>query len=285
MNHYSDFRVRDDLQRMQPDGDFAYALLAHTRPSLCLDVGAAAGDTVAKIKKYAPDTRVLAFEPFPGNISFFEKSTAAMTGVTLIEKAVSNDRGMQEFFVPHIVQQTTETNHWSTMAGYSSVGFLVPDDNHLDKSKIIRVERCRLDDLAAERVGLLKIDVQGTEFEVLDGAHRLLNQFGVDIIFSEFIGDRRVLELLDTKGYDVFDTAYMVFTPGNPVGAMLDRPQSFPLSTGARGYSGYLGQDIARDMDSYCSFFQHGGFQTDLFAVKRERANDVLEMIGPLTKA
>lgn len=278
------FRVRDDLQRLRPHGDFVYELLAHTGASLYLDVGAASGDTVAKAKKYASDIRVEAFEPFPGNIDFFSKTVKGMSGVRLHQKAVSSDRGTQDFYVPHIVQQSAEQNHWSDMAGYSSVGFLTPDGSIPDQSKVIRVEKCRLDDIVAEPVGLLKIDVQGTEFDVLDGAHRLLNQFGVDLIYSEFIGDTRVLELFEAKGYDVFDTAYMVFTPDNPVGPMLDRPMSFPLSTGQRGYSGYLGQPIARDMDGYCNFFAPAGFQTDLFAVRKSMTDKVLQIISTLPK-
>lgn len=284
MNHESGLVIRDDLQRISPDGDFVYQLLAHTSPALCIDVGAASGHTVAKTKKYAPDTRVVAFEPFPGNIGFFEATTAGMQGVTLHQKAVASVRGVQEFYVPHIVASGAEGAHWSKMAGYSSVGFLVPENNSLEQSKVIRVETCRLDDVVAEPTGLLKIDVQGTEFDVLDGAHRLINQFGVDLIFSEFIGDRRVLDLLHAKGYDVFDTAYMVFTPDNPVGKMLNRPVYFPLSTGAQGCSGYLGQPIARDPDAYCAFFKPGGFQTDLFAVRKEMTDQVLETIKSLAR-
>jgi FkbM family methyltransferase len=284
MAESNEFRVRDDLQRIRPGYDFAYELLAHMRPALYVDVGAASGDTVAKAKKYAPDIRVEAFEPFPGNIAFFKKTTAGMTGVTLHQKAVASERGVQDFYVPHIVQKTAEKNHWSDMEGYSSVGFLTADGSIPDQSKIIRVEKCRLDDVVAAPIGLLKIDVQGTEFGVLDGAHRLINHFGVDLIFSEFIGDKRVLELFDAKSYDVFDTAYMVFTPGNPVGPMLHRPDSFPLSTGAQGFSGYLGQPIPRDMDGYCKFFAPGGFQTDLLAVRKPLTEKILQTIESLPR-
>ncbi len=278
------FRIWDDLQHIQPGHDFVYELLAHTRPVLYLDVGAASGATVVKARQYAPDARVVAFEPFPGNIGFFRKSTEAMRGVTLVQKAVSNDRGTQDFYVPHVIQADEQANHWGAMAGYSSVGFLTPDNTSPDASKVIRVEKCRLDDEVAEPVGLLKIDVQGTEFGVLDGAHRLIDQFGVDLIFSEFFGDRRVLDLLESKGYDVFDTAYLVFTPDNPVGPMLKDPQSFPLSTGARGYSGYLGQSIAREKDGYCDFFKHGGCQTDLFAVRKDLTPGILDAIAALPR-
>ena len=279
-----DFRVWDNLQLIQPGHDFVYELLAHTRPALYLDVGAASGATVAKAKQYAPDARVIAFEPFPGNLDFFRRSTAALSGVTLVQKAVSNARGTQDFYVPHVVQAGEQANHWDAMAGYSSVGYLMADNASPEQDKVIRVQTCRLDDEVAERVGLLKIDVQGTEFGVLDGAHRLIDQFGVDMIFSEFFGDRRVLELLDAKGYDIFDTAYLVFTPDNPVGPLLKSPQTFPLSTGAQGYSGYLGQPINRDAAGYCDFFRHGGCQTDLFAVRKDLTPDILDIVATLAR-
>lgn len=284
MRRSADFHVRDDLQRLRPTGDFAYQLLAHTRPSLCLDVGAASGATVQKMKKHAPQSRVLAFEPFPGNIPFFEQATAGIDGVVLMQLAVSNTFGVQDFHVPHVVKQSDAPASWAGMSGYSSVGFLVPDNSVINAGSTIRVDKCRLDDLVAERVGLLKIDVQGTEFDVLDGARRLIDTYGVDTIYSEFNGDQRVLELLADTGYDVFDTAYLVFDQHSLVHGMLDRPDVFPLSTGVTACSGYLGHPIPRDPFNYSAFFPPGGFQTDLFAVRRELTADVLGTIAAMSR-
>jgi precorrin-6B methylase 2 len=42
-----------------------YDVLAHLEPGLMLDVGAASGGTTALMLRRSPQSRVIAFEPFP----------------------------------------------------------------------------------------------------------------------------------------------------------------------------------------------------------------------------
>lgn len=269
--------VRDDLQRIRPKDNFVYKLLTQTKPSLCLDVGAAAGGTAALIKQYAPDTHVVAFEPFPGNLHYFREATKALSDIELIAKAVSNNAGSIQFFVPHVVPGDSQSG--GGMAGYSSVGMVLYDryKTWSKPEQVIDVQTCTLDEAISRKADFLKIDVQGGEFEVLDGAHRLLDE-GIDVIFSEFVGDRRVLELLHAKGYDIFDTEYMVFVDPSPLIERLHNPKFFPLSTGARGCIGYLADTTIGDrgVDAYCAFFKGIGAQTDLLAVKRHLTDQML---------
>lgn len=54
-------------------------------------------------------------------------------------------------------------------------------------SDTIDVDAVKLDDLVKERVTLLRIDTQSNEFHVLQGATALIDIYGVDIIYAEFI--------------------------------------------------------------------------------------------------
>lgn len=258
--------IHDLVQRLRPRAHFQYALLSQLQPALCLDVGAAAGSTARAMRRAAPNTRVMAFEPFPGNWSFLEKAAAECGGIEIVRSAVSDRAGAQKFYVPSIVQGTE--NSWQSMAGYSSVGFLIPENAKLDAAKTIEVETVVLDDLVKQPVGMLKIDVQGGELGVLKGARQLITQHGVDLIFAEFTGDRRVLDLLISYGYDIYDCAYVIFDEKCGVQELLKEPGTIAFSTGASGYEGYLGAAIPRDSEGYCAFFRPG-FQTDLLAVRQ----------------
>ena len=50
-----------------------YKFVANFEPGLILDVGAAAGYYSAFMVQLSPKSKVLAFEPFPGNWPHFEK--------------------------------------------------------------------------------------------------------------------------------------------------------------------------------------------------------------------
>ncbi|MEM7114856.1 MAG: hypothetical protein AAF614_20640 [Chloroflexota bacterium] len=60
----------------QPHRDFVYDVLSYLNLGLCVDVGAAAGHITRKLCHVGGEqTRVVAFEPFPGNHVYFLQST------------------------------------------------------------------------------------------------------------------------------------------------------------------------------------------------------------------
>lgn len=60
----------------KPGRDCVYDILCHLDLGLCVDVGAAAGHMTRRIRRAGgARTRVVAFEPFPGNHEFFYRST------------------------------------------------------------------------------------------------------------------------------------------------------------------------------------------------------------------
>jgi len=53
-----------------------------------LDVGAAAGSTTRQMLQNSPQSRVIAFEPFPGNFPHFERTIGGDPRVTFVKAAV-----------------------------------------------------------------------------------------------------------------------------------------------------------------------------------------------------
>jgi len=89
----------------KPRRDCVYDILCHLDLGLCVDVGAAAGHMTRRIRRAGgARTRVVAFEPFPGNHEFFHQSTTGLDNVILIKKAISDRVGKAEFTVPSDVR-------------------------------------------------------------------------------------------------------------------------------------------------------------------------------------
>lgn len=193
-----------DISRL-PNG--IYDVLAHLEPGLMLDVGAAAGDITKLMLSKSPKSWVVAFEPFVGNLPFFEKALGNDDRVTLHKKAVGNESGTASFVLAPTVKGTEPG--WETRAGYSSGGALKQGDIPQGRSTT-EVELVTIDSLIDTPVRFFKIDVQGGELGVLEGASSLFDRDQIDIVFCEYSGQDGVLEFLLERNMDVYDTTYLI---------------------------------------------------------------------------
>lgn len=273
--------INDLIARLPGTNAYSiYDLIVHQELKLCLDVGAAAGIITQRIKKVGGEgTKVIAFEPFEGNHSYFKKNTQTLKNIELITKAVASKTGISQFIVPSTVKGVEEG--WEKMSGYSSAGYLI-EDGTIDTFRAIypnlqeySMETVAIDDVVDEHVDFMKIDVQGGEFEVLRGCQRVIAEHGIDVMYVEFDGDRRILELLRSLGYTCFDTDYLIIPkvsgsqPFEEIGFYDFRP--VVLSTGNHSYYAKL----SLSDEEYCSFFQSfrqqklGALFTDLICVSQ----------------
>lgn len=180
----------------------AYDLLAHLPPGLMLDVGAAGGALTKRMLWRSPESRVVAFEPFPGNHAHFHERIGDDPRVTLHRVAVAERAGRARFTVPQVVQE-------GRLAGYSSTGFLGDGDGEAFDVGVVA-----LDDIVSEPVRFMKVDIQGGEIACLKGAETLLSKHGVDIIFIEFSGEAEVLSFFSSHGYTIYDHEYVLIPRG-----------------------------------------------------------------------
>ena len=251
-----------------------YNILSNLPAGLCLDIGAAAGFASILMKKASPDSKTILFEPFEGNIPHLLDVMKDQTKWKHVPKAVSNFSGDAAFFVSSVVKG--DEKKWSKRAGYSSVGFLVPVEEveNFDANKTHTVSVCQVDEYVDEPVLFMKIDVQGTEFEVLDGAKNTIKNHGVKLIHTEFTGDIRLLKFLNEAGYKIFDTEHMMIALRNdptPEGLGMINHTISALSTGQGALTGTI-LNRPSDFEGYCAFMQatiekYGFFHTDLFCI------------------
>jgi FkbM family methyltransferase len=252
-----------------------YRLLEHLAPGLCVDVGAAIGRTVGRVLDANPQSRVIAYEPFPGNHPYFTQELGGDARVRLRPVAVADRAGREPFAVPDIV--ASGSSGWAKrLVGYSSVG-------HLARTAPLSVDVVTLDDEIGEHVRLLKIDVQGGEDRVLAGARRLIAGPGVDMILIEFNGTPATLRTLRTLGYVIFDSPYMIWPTRRYYRNWLRlRPDRFVpgwdvVERGERSLGGGVEhvwpRVPVRSFNAYCVWFfanrvARTGMQTDLLCVQ-----------------
>jgi FkbM family methyltransferase len=133
----------------------------HLRPgSICFDIGAQAGyHTLYASTMVGPKGRVFAFEPAPRNIANIKKHVAInhLVNVTLVEAAVSDFDGVSHF----------------DCSGSAVAG-------HLSENGTLAVRTISLDHeincSALPEPDYIKIDAEGAELRILEGARGLLTR-------------------------------------------------------------------------------------------------------------
>lgn len=259
-----------------------YKVVGHMAPGLNLDVGAAACMYSRLMALLSPQSRIIAFEPFPGNWQFGEKTVAPYPNITLRKEAVSDKDSSVKFFVSQTV--TKDIPGWDKMEGYSSAGKIVTEKDPTAKNAI-EVPAVRLDSVVDEPVRFCKIDVQGGEHAVLLGAERLIRKHGVDVFYIEFGGELEIIELLADSDYVFFDTHYLIIVNRQePSSATWHIERPVALSTGAKAFFGWP-LEAPRKYSAYCTWLQEenkkiGGVYSDIVAVRRSALPAFLAAAG-----
>ncbi len=143
------------------------------RRSNCVDVGCHEGMFLDEMRRRAPGGTHYAFEPLPQLHAVLAAKYAGQRNVKLHEVALSNGSGETTF--QHVVSNPA----------YSGVRRRLYDRAHEEVVEIT-VQRARLDDILPgdTPIRLLKIDVEGGELQVLEGATATLRRWHPFIIFE-----------------------------------------------------------------------------------------------------
>lgn len=167
---------------------------------LALDVGANIGQmTSALAAAVGSAGRVIAFEPHPRLFRQLEENASHWTraahtaAIELRNVGASSSAGVAELGMSASFEWNTGTASMRRDSG--------------ECVAVVEVPVARLDDEVGEAaVGVMKLDVEGYELEVLRGAQRLLASKQIrDIVFEDFDEPPTpVTALLESHGYAVF---------------------------------------------------------------------------------
>ena len=144
--------------------------------SVYLDIGANIGTTALPIAFHNPDSEVHAFEPNPNifEILKINKIQNNCSNIFLYNMAAGSKKERLPFFV----SQQEEANH-----GLSSLF----KNSDILKAKSIEVDVIKVDDFfenLKKKISLIKIDVQGLEWDVIQGSKNIINKYKPTIIFE-----------------------------------------------------------------------------------------------------
>jgi FkbM family methyltransferase len=155
-----------------------------------VDVGANVGVYSILAYSIAPPSRILAFEPSHRHCAVWHENVTAngVQSATLLQAAVSDAAGTALFLMS---PKLPANNRLVT-------GEAAADRYTTSVSTVMLDAICA--DFAIQRIGFLKVDVEGAEPKVLRGATRLLNARAIDVIYLEFI-----VEFMEQLGEDPYE--------------------------------------------------------------------------------
>jgi FkbM family methyltransferase len=144
------------------------------------EVGAADGRDAAVYTARCPNADVHAFEPLPANFKKLAQRASNEPRIKAINKAVSDTNGKAEFHV-------TALDDASSLLAPTTTGATF--DKYTKQVGTINIETITLDnyciDNNIDRIDLLKMDAQGAELKILNGAAKLLDKRSISVIFTE----------------------------------------------------------------------------------------------------
>ena len=185
--------------------------LVRNEQPMIFDVGAHRGETALKYRGLFPDATIHCFEPFRVSFDVLEGALAGDTRVHThcLALGASAGRGTLHSNRSAATNSLLQTD---ARAGSYWGGELLATDAKVE------VPITTLDAFCAERsikhLDILKLDVQGTEFEVLEGGADLLREQAIDLVYLEmivaptYVGQHDLhdyLGLFRGHGYVLFD--------------------------------------------------------------------------------
>lgn len=172
--------------------------------SNCVDVGCHKGEVLDIIRKYAPEGKHFGFEPIPDlYIDLVEKYSGST--VKIYDFALSNNYGTATF------------NYVVTNPSYSGLIKRKYDNPHEeDTSIVVKTEKMDTVIPLNTKVDLIKIDVEGGELLVLEGAVEILKRDKPVVIFEHGIGASDYYGSSPDKIHNLFTNCKMkIFTLEN----------------------------------------------------------------------
>ena len=158
-------------------------MLSNIKSPVIFDIGAYIGDTVSLFNASFPTSTIHAFEPFDESFDHLENRFSDKKNIMVNNKAIgSSISNNQSMYI------TKNSGSSSLLQPEKDANILWKGDP-LEFKKKINVKTTTIDFYCKnnniKNIDLLKIDVQGSELDVLKGAEKTLKDEMVKLIFTE----------------------------------------------------------------------------------------------------
>ena len=159
-------------------------LLSSIESPIIFDVGANIGQTTKIYRTIFPAAKIFAFEPYNESFEQLKLKYDEEENTQVFRLALGSTSGHQTFHV----NPSSPTNSLLATDGH---GPKVWGEGLLETVDTVQVDVVRLDDflrnIDVDRIDLMKLDVQGAEHLVLEGAIDALRENRISVIFTEII--------------------------------------------------------------------------------------------------
>lgn len=159
-------------------------LLTNVGKPVIMDVGAHYGETARAYAKAFPSAAIYSFEPFPKSFGALKSNSADYPNAILLNKGLSDVAGKLRFNA----NVGDPTNSLLELDGRASQTW---NNSGLRESGSLECDFTTIDQFLTEyqldRIHLLKIDVQGAEYRVLQGAREAIDRGLISNVFFELI--------------------------------------------------------------------------------------------------
>ena len=182
--------------------------LLNNQHPVIFDIGACDGSSIQEFKLSFPNSHIYSFEPFSASFNNAENIGRSYPNVNVYQLALSDSNGQKDFYV----NKSKATN--SLFKPKITSSFI---DDHAVPEQCIKVPTITLDKFvdenSIENIDILKLDVQGGELMVFEGAKKTLQNKKINIIYTEvwllegYEGQplyHDIAALLSTYGYHPF---------------------------------------------------------------------------------
>ncbi|MGN6194463.1 MAG: FkbM family methyltransferase [Ginsengibacter sp.] len=182
------------------------------------DVGACTGDVAIQYNGLFKNPRIYCFEPFGASFEILKKMTSKFKNIECYNIALSEVTGSVNFHVnEYYPTNSMLATHIDSSKNWNDVVFVTKE--------VIKINSLTLDDFVAQNrideIDILKMDTQGTEYEILEGASKCLDQKKIFLIYLEIIlmptyvnqkNLDEILLLLRRKGFSLYNLYNLSYT-------------------------------------------------------------------------
>ncbi len=165
-------------------------LVKFDKENIIFDVGAHKGETLIIFKKYFPNSKIYSFEPFENSYQELKKTSLLHENTEAFNIGLSNFIGKEKFYnyIDEFDQSLSVINSSTKLidGAMESFGYKPPK-----KIETVECEFETIDSFVRDNniktIDILKIDVQGSEYKVLQGADNIISSENVKVIYLEIL--------------------------------------------------------------------------------------------------
>lgn len=219
LKHLVNHTLREELEQMSDTGELfpmdhihrtiRLAKKLANQDFVILDIGGGIGASLKLFTENFPGKRILVFEPVAENFRTIQKRFPSSSNIEFVNCAAGNENTEKQI---NLAGRITSS---SLLALSSDPGSRVFNESNLGKQGTETIKMVRLDDFLEDRsmrIGIMKIDVQGYELNVLKGARTTLNRTDLVVLEANnhdgYKGSAKYYEtdqFLRERGFTLYD--------------------------------------------------------------------------------